>query len=119
MSKRKIVWLELFAQDRAATAKFYGDLFGFEVKDFPDMNYTTLDTGNDELGIGIGQVTDETPGATTFYIASTDIPADLEKIKAHGGIVVVEPMDIPGVGTMAFFKDPGGNLAALGDFQEM
>lgn len=116
---RKIVHLEIFASDRLQIAQFYADLFGWEVRDFADMNYTMLDISEDEVGIGIGQATDEEPGATTFYIDSEDLAADLEAIKAKGGTVVVEPMEVPGVGKMAFFKDPAGNMMALAKFEDM
>lgn len=121
MAKRKIVWLELSADDRPALADFYTELFGFDSRDFSDMNYTTLQTGNSDegFGIGIGQRTAENPGATTIYIESADLAADLEKIKAKGGTVVLEPMEIPGTGWMAFFTDPAGNMMALGNFIPM
>ncbi|GAB4574622.1 MAG: hypothetical protein Kow0077_22130 [Anaerolineae bacterium] len=116
---RKIVHLEIFADDRLETARFYADLFGWEVQDYADMSYTMLNTPNQEMGIGIGQRTAEQPGMTTFYIESEDLQADLEAIKAKGGQVVVEPMDVPGVGSMAFFTDPSGNIMALGKFDNM
>jgi predicted enzyme related to lactoylglutathione lyase len=119
MAKRKVVWLEIFTDDRTKTAKFYADLFGFEIQDFPDMNYTTLSTGNEETGIGIGQRTADNPGATTIYIESSNLEADLKAIEAKGGQVVIPPMEVPNVGRMAFFTDPGGNMMALGDFIQM
>ena len=82
------------------------------------MNYTTMSTGNSDpgFGIGIGQVTPEQPGMAVFYIESQDIQADLKAIQSKGGQAVDEPMDIPGVGTIAFFKDPAGNLMAIANF---
>lgn len=116
---RKIVHHEIFADDRLQTAQFYADLFGWEVRDFADMNYTMVDIDEDAPGIGIGQRSAENPGATTFYIDSEDLAADLEAIKVKGGTVVVEPMEVPGVGTMAFFADPAGNLMAIAKFENM
>ena len=116
---RNIVHLEIFAKNRVDLANFYADLFGWEVQDFADMNYTMLNIAKDAPGIGIGQATEENPGATTFYIDSSDLAADLEAIKAKGGTVIVEPMEVPGVGTMAFFQDPAGNLMAIANFLPM
>lgn len=116
MTKRKIVHLEFNARDRAALGRFYADLFGWEVRDFPDMDYTTLNTGNEELGIGIGQVTEQNPPLITWYIESTDLAADLKAIEARGGTVVEPLIDVPGVGQMAYFTDPAGNFMALGKF---
>ncbi|MBN2469285.1 MAG: VOC family protein [Anaerolineae bacterium] len=116
---RKIVHLEIFADDRVKTAQFYADLFGWEVQDYADMNYTMLNLDSGEPGIGIGQPSEQNPGYTAFYIDSADLEADLAAIRARGGEVVVEPMQVPGVGSMAFFKDPAGNLVALGKFEQM
>ena len=116
MPQRKIAWLEMSAPNRLQTAQFYADIFGLELKDYPDMRYTTLATGNADLGIGIGQPTEENPGGTYFYFESDDLEADLEAIKRKGGQVVAEPFEVPNVGSMAFFRDPGGNIMALGKF---
>lgn len=118
MGKRTVAWIELYADDRGDLASFYSDLFGFEVKDYAEMNYTTLATANkdDGFGIGIGQRSEENPGMTTIYISSSDIEADLNAIQARGGTVMGEPTEVPGVGRLAFFHDPGGNFMALGDF---
>ena len=97
MPQRKIAWLEMSAPNRLQTAQFYADIFGLELKDYPDMRYTTLATGNADLGIGIGQPTEENPGGTYFYFESDDL-------------------EVPNVGSMAFFRDPGGNIMALGKF---
>jgi predicted enzyme related to lactoylglutathione lyase len=113
---RKVVHLELYADDRPATAKFYAELFGWGLRDFPDMGYTTLATGSEETGVGIGTRSAESPAGPVLYIESVDLQADLQAIVAQGGKAVDEPMEIPGVGTIAFFKDPAGNLMALGKF---
>ncbi len=118
MAGRKVVHLEIFGRERMASAQFYADLFGWEVRDYPDMQYTMLRTGNQEIGIGVGQASDGQPALPTFYIESTDLQADLQAIRNKGGIVVEEPFEVPGVGWLAFFKDPAGNLIALGKFEE-
>jgi predicted enzyme related to lactoylglutathione lyase len=119
MSKRNVVHLEIFADDRLATARFYCDLFGWDHRDFAENDYSTLATGNEEIAIGIGQRTAEQPGATTFYIESDDLAADLKAVEAAGGTMIVPPMEVPGVGSMAFFTDPSGNIMALGKFLPM
>jgi predicted enzyme related to lactoylglutathione lyase len=116
MAKRNIVHLEISAKDRLALANFYADLFGWEVRDFADMNYTTLGIGNKETGLGIMNATDEAPGGVSFYIESTDLEGDLAAIVKKGGEVLMPRMDVEGVGSMAFFRDPAGNVLALGDF---
>lgn len=116
MAKRSIVHLEIAAKDRLALANFYADLFEWEVQDFADMNYTMLGIGNKEAGLGIMNATDGAPGGVAFYIESTDLEGDLAAIVEKGGEVFMPRMDVEGVGSMAFFKDPAGNVLALGDF---
>jgi hypothetical protein len=36
-----------------------------------------------------------------------------KKVEAHGGTAVAPQMAIPGVGWLAYFKDPKGNIAGL------
>lgn len=119
MSGRRVVHLELTGSDRLASARFYAELFGWEMKDYPDMQYTTLNTGNQEIGIGIGPASNGQTSPPTFYIESADLEADLQAIRAAGGEVVEEVLHVPGVGSMAYFKDPAGNLIALGKFDGM
>lgn len=118
MTKRKIVHLELPAQDRLALASFYHDLFGWNIRDFPAMDYTMLDTGNAETGVGLMSSTDDSPGCMAWYIESDNVDADLCAIAARGGTVLMPCFTVAGVGDMGFFADPGGNVMALGKFLE-
>jgi predicted enzyme related to lactoylglutathione lyase len=109
-----IVHIELSATDRAELAQFYGDLFGWEMREWPEMNYTTFSFGNETLGGGFNPVQEGNPaGTTVLYIHCEDIPATMAKIVDKGGAELGPPMEVPGVGTMAFFTDPSGNRMAL------
>ncbi|RMF30121.1 MAG: VOC family protein, partial [Bacteroidetes bacterium] len=46
-------------------------------------------------------------------IAVEDLDAMMEKVKAHGGTIVVEKMPVPTVGWVAYFTDPDGNIHGL------
>jgi predicted enzyme related to lactoylglutathione lyase len=50
----------------------------------------------------------EQPTAWATYISVADADQTAEKVKAAGGSVVVEPMDVMDIGRMAFFADPTG-----------
>ncbi|MBI3160741.1 MAG: VOC family protein [Chloroflexi bacterium] len=108
-----IVHIEISAKDRGAMKKFYGDVFGWEFTDYDEMNYTTFAAEGGAPG-GFNPVTDENPAGTiTPYINTPDIADTIQKIKAAGGEVLMEPMAIPTVGDFVMFKDPSGNLMAL------
>ena len=53
------------------------------------------------------------PPAWTTYISVTDADQAVAKVKAAGGTVFVEPMDVLDVGRMAVFADPTGAAAAV------
>jgi uncharacterized protein len=113
MSKRNVVHVEIPAANVASAAKFYADLFGWKLKQFPEMNYTSWEAG-DGSGGGFTEVTAENPvGQVLVYIASDDIEADLKRVEQLGGKILQSKVEIPGTGWMGVFQDPTGNVLAL------
>jgi predicted enzyme related to lactoylglutathione lyase len=53
------------------------------------------------------------PPETLIYLGVPDINAALKKIEAGGGQRVLPRMVVPGVVTLALFKDPAGNRMGL------
>ena len=114
MSNHLIVHVELSAKDRVAAAQFYHDLFGWDVKQIPEVNYATFMTAKDQPGGGFNPVTpDNPPGTVLVYIGTDDIQESLALVEKLGGTVLAQPQPIPDVGLFAFFKDPTGNILAL------
>ncbi len=109
-----IVHIELSAKDVAAAKAFYNQVFGWEMQDFPEMNYVTFSSGEGAPGGGFNQVSEQVPaGSTVLYINTEDIGASMAAIEAHGGKRTAPDIDIPGVGVIAWFTDPSGNLMSL------
>ncbi len=109
-----IVHIELSAHDQKEIASFYANVFGWQIQEFPDMNYTTFSSGEDRPGGGFNAVSEANPAGTTIvYIETDDVDASLAKIEANGGERVGEPLDIPGVGIIHWFNDPSGNHMSL------
>jgi predicted enzyme related to lactoylglutathione lyase len=108
-----IVHVEFSARDHREAARFYNDIFGWKTQEYPEMNYTTFETG-DGGGGGFNPVQEDYPAGTVMvYIKTDDIEATLAQIEAHGGKTVVAKLEIPTVGWMAVFSDPTGNNVAL------
>ena len=108
-----ITHIEFSAQDLAETKEFFSDVFGWKMTDYPEMNYTTFEAEGGSGG-GFNPVSETNPaGRVLIYINTPDLKDTLAKIKAAGGTVLMEHFDIPGVGAMATFNDPTGNLIAL------
>ena len=121
MTKRAVVHIEIPSQNRAESASFYKDLFGWEFQHMPDgsMPYTTFEAGN--TGGGFPEVGEmNKPGDVLVYIASDDLEGDLKKIEGLGGKTVMGKTEVPGFGHFAVFTDPTGNRVALwkGNSQE-
>jgi predicted enzyme related to lactoylglutathione lyase len=114
MSKHLIVHVEISSKDRVASAQFYHDLFDWEVRQIPEMDYATFMTADEQPGGGFNPVNADNPAGTVMvYIATDDIKESLAKVEKLGGIVLSQPMPIPDVGLFAYFKDPTGNTLAL------
>ncbi|HEX7293500.1 MAG TPA: VOC family protein, partial [Solirubrobacterales bacterium] len=107
-------WAELNTRDLDTARPFYGDVFGwtFEEKDMGDAgSYTTIDLSGDPVG-GILNMTErgvpeQVPAHWQVYFAVEDTDATVEKAKAGGGNVMVEPIDIP-IGRFSILVDPHG-----------
>jgi len=111
--KHHITHIEFSAKDLEETKKFYADVFGWRISDFPEMDYATFEAEGGSGG-GFNPISEDYPaGRVLVYINTPEIKETLEKIKAEGGTVLLDAYDIPGVGTMATFNDPTGNLVAL------
>ncbi len=111
-------WIDLFTSDAEAARSFYGDLFGW-----------TSVVGGEEYGGYISFERDGTmvagamtndgssgaPDAWTVYLATADAQATVDAAAAHGGQLVMGPMEVPEMGHMAVLTEPGG--AAFGIWQ--
>jgi uncharacterized protein len=109
-----IVHIELSSNNHKEAAKFYAEVFGWEMVDFAEMDYTTFSSGENAPGGGFNDIREGNPaGTTVVYVHTDDIAESASKIEANGGKMVSPAMDIPGVGTMQHFVDPTGNHMSL------
>ncbi len=124
MNTNRVVHFEVPADDMERAKKFYGETFGWGLTQMgPDMGgYVVLRTGpTDEQGmlqdkgfINGGLFTrDATAKGPIVVLAVDDCDAMVEKVKASGGKLVGEILDIPGVGRYARIEDTEGNTIAL------
>ncbi len=117
----KVIHFEIPMDDKARAMKFYQETFGWQLQDMPEMSYvmaTTTETGNQgpinpgAINGGLAnrgmQIT-----APSFAIEVENIDEAIEKIKAEGGTVVTDKINVGGMGLMAYFKDTEGNLLSI------
>lgn len=113
------VWLELATGDVTKAAAFYGALMDWQFHDAgEDFGHYNIVLSRDQAVAGAMAMPPEASGMPNMwciYLHTPDIAATTAKVAEHGGQVVVEPMEIPEQGWMAFYIDPTG--AAVGAWQ--
>jgi predicted enzyme related to lactoylglutathione lyase len=108
-------WVDLASPELAAASSFYSSLFGWDAKDQgPESgHYHMMEFGGAAVAGAASIMMEGQPPAWTTYISVDDADASIAKVKAAGGTVFVEPMDVLDVGRMAVFADPTGAAAAV------
>jgi predicted enzyme related to lactoylglutathione lyase len=108
-----LTWNENLTPDPERSAKFYEQVFGYEVQE-ADMGgaqpYRVLQVEGKSIA-GMLQLTPEmgpTPPNWTSVFGVEDADAAVAKARDLGGQVLVEPFDIPQVGRYAVVQDPVG-----------
>jgi uncharacterized protein len=118
----KIVHFEIPADDLARAKEFYGSIFGWELEDMQEMDYTIvrtvpvddqqLPTEPGAINGGMMKRTSDTP-APVITVNVDAIDDALKKVEAGGGNIVRPRQEIPGMGAFAYFKDTEGNTLGL------
>ena len=120
---KTIVHFEIPAVDVEKLKGFYEQLFGwkFIYSPIPGMEYWLIHTvPTDEQGMperpglngGMYEKENEMQKPTN-WISVEDVDLYLEKLVELGGTVIVEKIQIPGVGWTAMGHDPEGNQVAM------
>ena len=121
-----VVHFEMPAEDTNRMANFYTKVFGWKTQFFGEEmgNYVTIaTTETDENGRptkagvingGFYPKRDDMPAqSTSVVIGVENINESIKKIKASGGDVLGEPVEIPGVGYYVSFVDTEGNRVSI------
>jgi predicted enzyme related to lactoylglutathione lyase len=114
MGKPVVHW-EMWSNDPERAGNFYADVFDWQVKFVPDLNYRLVDT-RAKVGINGGIMRPKDgpwPGNMALYIDVDDIDAYRRKIEGAGGKTIGERMDIPNMGSFALFSDPDGRVFGI------
>jgi hypothetical protein len=109
---------ELATTDPEAAKAFYGAQFGWTKDGEMDMGpmdkyeFLKASDGRFALGAVMPKMPEMPVSAWTFYFRVPDIDAAVDSVKAGGGTILVEPMEIPGGDYSLNAMDPQG--AAFG-----
>ena len=112
----RVIHFEISAHEPEKTVQFYQKTFGWHFHKWEGpQEYWLITTGQDgQPGINGGLMQRREPNLGT--INTIDVPAldeFVEKVEGAGGTVIVPKMAIPGVGWLAYFKDPEGNVFGM------
>jgi uncharacterized protein len=114
----RVTHFEVPTSDAAASRKFYEAVFGWKFDKWEGpMEYwliTTGEKGTPGIDGGLGGAANEVKG-TVNTVEVDNIDDALSKTLANGGSVVMPKDEIPGVGWLAYVREPGG--AVLGMMQ--
>ena len=123
MPKREVtpngapIWIDLISSDTAKSRAFYGELFGWTADEPREEfgGYTNLKKDGLMVAGLMNKVPEmgEIPDVWSVYLCADDIKQVASAAVSTGGSVVVEPMDVGDLGTMAVFTDAGqANIGA-------
>ena len=117
-----VVHFEVPAKDMKRAQKFYSDVFGWQINEIPEDNYTMVGTTpSDENGMpkepgsingGIGKKTGPLQNPV-ITIQVDSIEEALKTVQAHGGKLERKKMAVGNMGWAAYFKDTEGNVMGL------
>lgn len=111
-------WVQLTSSDVTRSRDFYSRLFGW-VAEHPSPEfggYFIYTKDGAAIAGGMGAIAGEAPSDTWSVYLSTENASKTTQLAAqHGGQVLVAPMTVGTLGTMAFYVDPGG--ATIGAWQ--
>ncbi len=108
-----VVHFEAGAADDGPLVAFYGELFGWGLREVPGGGYTMIDTRG---GGGIhGAIRKNPTGGRwpTFFVEADDPQATLDKANSLGGTTVLPVTDLGDGPAIAVFGDPDGLLVGL------
>lgn len=105
-------WFELITPDVGAAREFYGQLFGWNLKEGPidGVPYTVIEVAGQEIG-GMTKTPADQPHMPPMwgaYITVNDVKQTVEKVKELGGKVLIPPMQVEKVGQFTLIQDPQG-----------
>jgi uncharacterized protein len=114
----RIVHFELPTSDAGTSRKFYENVFGWKFTQYGGpVDYwlvTTGDAGAPGIDGGLGGAANELK-ATVNTVGVDNLDETLRMVLANGGQIIMPKDEIPGMGYLAYFREPGG--AVLGAFQ--
>lgn len=111
-ASQHVSWNELLTPDPDGAKAFYSRHFGFEFNESMPMgemgSYDFIDHGGQMIGAVMRKPPEMPMGGWNYYIHVDDIDVSTAAVKAGGGQVFQEPMEVPGGDWVINGIDPQG-----------
>lgn len=108
------------ADDVPRAKRFYEDVFGWTFTPWgPPGFYQTRSTGDGHLGAlqARRDVGGQRMPGTEITFGVDDIQATVKAVEAAGGVILMPPFRIEGVGELIYFRDTEGNVAGAMQYE--
>lgn len=93
---------------------FYASLFGWKTNSLgPDAGNYTMASKDDASVAGFGPQQNPGPPTWSVYVSVDDAGSTAERVRANGGTVLAEPMQVMDQGHLAVFADPSGAVFSI------
>ncbi len=118
----KVIHFEIPFDDKERAKKFYGETFGWEFDEIPEINYTGIKTTPTdetslplERGVINGGLTERAKDTPTpvITIEVDSIDDYVKKVESAGGQSISPKGEVPQMGYYAYVKDSEGNVIGL------
>ncbi len=117
----RVVHFEIDAKKPERAVKFYEKVFDWKIKKWEGpVEYYLISTGKEtEPGIdgGLSRRTESEP-STVNTIDVSSVDEFIKKVEANGGKIIRPKRAVMGVGYMAYFEDPEGNVFGIMETDE-
>lgn len=108
----KLSYVEFPAKDLTATKNFFAAVFGWDFTDYGPSYSAFAHQGLDGGFFRADACSRTSSGGALLIFYSADISATLDKVLAHGGVLIRPIFDFPG-GCRFHFAEPSGNEFAV------
>src|SRR3954464_15865088 len=118
----RVVHFEVPFDDGDRARGFYKEIFGWQLQEMPEMDYTLVvsgpsgDTGPTEAGFINGGMLARAESAAPGPVVVMDVPSiddALQTVERLGGSTVVPKQPVGAMGFTAYAKDSEGNVIGL------
>ena len=111
-----VTHFEIYAENAAQLAEFYGDLFGWSIDKAVGVDYYRIRTSANEAASLQGGILNRpiaAPRSWVHYVMVDSIDDTLERILSLGGKIVKKKAAVPKAAWYAVVEDPQGNIFAI------